>query len=235
MTLPTDFSIASAMAPAGATVSNAGSWPVDAINDLYRYWMAYSQTVWGRWQGHAQYCQGLGQPLYATTTTATGGGSTGGSLAAGTYHVGYTFVDSVGRETTMGFSETAFTISSGNIPDHGDAGMAGVGSVDERLPDASGRCIGTEVLYTTIPRSSYGYGNTYPIGTGIPLSAANTGTVPPPTVNHAAAPTRRNSPRPSATKGACKSAQPPTRRSRWRCRTTASCMRRPPMLIRASG
>ena len=72
MTLPTDFSIASAMAPAGATVSNAGSWPVDAINDLYRYWMAYSQTVWGRWQGHAQYCQGLGQPLYATATSANG-------------------------------------------------------------------------------------------------------------------------------------------------------------------
>ena len=47
MTLPTDLSVASAMAPAGSVVSGSGSWPVDAINDLYRYWMAYSQTDLG--------------------------------------------------------------------------------------------------------------------------------------------------------------------------------------------
>lgn len=46
MTLPNDLVITAAFAPAGSVVSNSGSWPVDAMNDLYRYWMAYSQTVW---------------------------------------------------------------------------------------------------------------------------------------------------------------------------------------------
>ena len=184
MSVPADFSIASAMAPAGATVSNAGSWPVDAINDIFRYWIAYSQSNWGLWQSHAQYCQGLGQPLYATATTATG---TGGSLAAGAYHVGYTFVDSVGRETTLGFSETTFTISSGNIPTMAmPAWPTWAQSMNVYLTQAGGAS-GTEVRYATIPRSAYGYGNTYPIGTGIPLSAANTGSVHPPAVNLAAA------------------------------------------------
>ena len=57
----------------------------------------------------------------------------------------------------------------------------------------AGGAAGTEVRYLTIPRSSYGYGNTYPIGTGIPLSAANAGTVLAAAVNLAAARCARNS------------------------------------------
>ena len=47
---------------------------------------------------------------------------------------------------------------------------------------------GVSLLYMTIPRSQYGYGNTYPIGAAIPLSAALSGTAAaPPTTNLAAA------------------------------------------------
>lgn len=55
-------------------------------------------------------------PTTQATATATGGGATGGSLAAGTYYLAYTWVDAFG-ETTIGTSESAqLTVSATNIP-----------------------------------------------------------------------------------------------------------------------
>ena len=57
-------------------------------------------------------------PTAAATVNVTGGGSTGGTLPAGTYYVYYTWVDGVtGIETDIGTSLSAqFTVASGNIP-----------------------------------------------------------------------------------------------------------------------
>jgi hypothetical protein len=56
-------------------------------------------------------------PTTALTMTATGGGSTGGSLPAGAYLASYTWVDGAG-ETLVGTSElaSAVTVAAGNIP-----------------------------------------------------------------------------------------------------------------------
>lgn len=188
MTLPTDCQVTTALSPSGPLIATAGSWPVDAMNDLFRYWMTYSQTVWGWWSGHAQYAQGLGQPLVSSNLSATGGGATGGSLAAGAYYATYTFVDTVGKETTIGFSRSGpVTIASGNIPSITmPSWPTWAASMRIYLTLANGAA-GTEVLYLTIPRTSFGYGNTYPIGSLIPLSAVNTGSVAAPLTNLAAA------------------------------------------------
>ncbi len=53
-------------------------------------------------------------PGSGPTVSATGGGSVGGLLAAGTYKLSYTYVNSQGESTPS--PETNFTISSGNIP-----------------------------------------------------------------------------------------------------------------------
>jgi len=64
------------------------------------------------WAGTNQ----IANPTTAATVNITGGGSTGGGLAAGTYRVKYTWVTSWG-ETTGGTSEsTTFTPAAGNIP-----------------------------------------------------------------------------------------------------------------------
>src|SRR4051794_24150491 len=58
----------------------------------------------------------LANPTTQATASATGGGSTGGLLAAGAYLVSYTFANGIG-ETTGGTSESAtLTVSSGNKP-----------------------------------------------------------------------------------------------------------------------
>ena len=58
----------------------------------------------------------VANPTTAATVVVTGGGSTGGILAAGDYRVKYTWVTTYG-ETTGGTSEsTVFTVVYGNIP-----------------------------------------------------------------------------------------------------------------------
>jgi hypothetical protein len=55
-------------------------------------------------------------PTVAATVAVTGGGSTGGTLAAGHYSVAYTWVTDSG-ESTIGASTSAdFTVTLGNIP-----------------------------------------------------------------------------------------------------------------------
>lgn len=58
----------------------------------------------------------LANPSTQATVAPTGGGTTGGSLAAGTYYASYTWLDALG-ETTVGTSESSqFTVSAGNKP-----------------------------------------------------------------------------------------------------------------------
>ncbi len=66
-----DHPVLVAAAPAGSVVGGAGAWPIDAVNDLFRFRMAYSQSYWPIWEGHAQYLQAFGQPLAPTTFTDT--------------------------------------------------------------------------------------------------------------------------------------------------------------------
>jgi hypothetical protein len=88
-------------------------------------------------------------PTTQATVTATGGGSSGGNLPAGTYRGGYTWYDGAG-ETTMGTSESAtFTISAGNIPQMTIPALpTGVCQANIYLTLAGGAA-GTETLYMT--------------------------------------------------------------------------------------
>jgi hypothetical protein len=59
----------------------------------------------------------LTEPNTQATVNATGGGSTGGSLGAGTYQVYYTLLNAAGLESTVGQSlSTTFTVATGNQP-----------------------------------------------------------------------------------------------------------------------
>ena len=184
-----DQSIGAASAPAGSNVGGAQSMPIDCMNEIFRFRMAYSQTNWSVWASHAQYLQAYGQPM-APTTFANSGGSTG-HLTAGSYKAYFTFVDSSLRETTVGLSQTgSLAISTGNTPTLAmPPWPAWAASLNIYLLPPGGPSI---LLYVNIPRSQYGPGNTYPVGAAIPLSAALTGSTSPPTTNQAAA----NSPPP---------------------------------------
>jgi hypothetical protein len=57
----------------------------------------------------------LSNPSIAPTVNATGGGTTGGNLTAGSYRLDYTWVGGVSGET-LSSVEAAFTIGAGNIP-----------------------------------------------------------------------------------------------------------------------
>jgi len=64
------------------------------------------------WAGSGQ----VANPTTQATVSVTGGGATGGNLAAGNYYVAYTWTTAYG-ETTAGTSESAqFTVATGNIP-----------------------------------------------------------------------------------------------------------------------
>ena len=100
---PTDWPVVTAFSPLASPVGGAGSWPIDAINDYARHAVAQSITYQSMWGSHSLYCQAYGQPL-AAVNIADGGA--GGSLAAGSYYLYYTFVDGSGRETTVGQSQS---------------------------------------------------------------------------------------------------------------------------------
>ena len=95
-----------AAAPAGSVVGRAASWPIDAVNDFSASGWPTRRRTGPSGPEHAQYCQAFGQPLFPAIITATGGSTTGGGLPAGNYYAYYTFVDSSGRETTVGFSQS---------------------------------------------------------------------------------------------------------------------------------
>lgn len=113
-------------------------------------------------------------PSTQATVAVTGGGTTGGSLAAGTYFVAYTFVDSVNAgETTVGTSEsTQFTVASGNKPRVTLPALPSFAASINIYLTAAGGASGSEVLYAT--------GVT---GTTYDLVAANGGSVTPPAAN----------------------------------------------------
>lgn len=54
-------------------------------------------------------------PTTTPTINVTGGGSSGGSLQAGSYYLKYTFFNAQG-ETTVSTESSQFTVSAGNIP-----------------------------------------------------------------------------------------------------------------------
>jgi hypothetical protein len=116
------------------------------------------------------------------TVNPTGGGTSGGSLAAGTYRVAYSWIDSLtGTETGIGSSESApFVVGLGNVPTLtlGYPTPNWTTSANIYLTPAGGAS-GSEVLYMT--------GVT---ATTINLMAANTGTVPYPTLSRLPSPQR---------------------------------------------
>jgi len=122
-----------------------------------------------------------GGPWVAATVVPTGGGSVGGSLAAGTYYVAYTWIDTLsGQETADnqpggygsagGASESAqFTVAAGNIPQVTLPALPAWASSANIYLTPAGGAKGSEVLYAT------GI-----MGTTVNLSVANTGTITPP-------------------------------------------------------
>lgn len=105
----------------------------------------------------------LANPTTQATISATGGGASGGALAAGTYYLTYTFSNGIG-ETTAGTSRSAqLTVSAGNIPRVTLPSLpTGASGMKVYLTAADGAS-GTEVLYyagatsTTLDLTSAGY------------------------------------------------------------------------------
>jgi hypothetical protein len=99
----------------------------------------------------------------APTVSATGGGTSGGSLAAGTYYIKVTETNGIGETTAC--PEVSVTIASGNIPQvtlaplqAGNAARnlyVGTASGGEILY-ASGISAGTFNLSASLPANSYG-------------------------------------------------------------------------------
>lgn len=58
----------------------------------------------------------VANPTVAATAVATGGGSTGGLLAAGTYKVAYTFVNTWGESTIGASASVNLVVGATNIP-----------------------------------------------------------------------------------------------------------------------
>lgn len=108
----------------------------------------------------------------APTLAATGGGASGGSLAAGTYFATYTLVDA-GGETVASAESSQMTVSATNVPRVTFPSLpAGAISRNLYLTPANGAS-GTEVLY-----ASGITGTTFDLSGAAPASA-----VTPPTAN----------------------------------------------------
>jgi hypothetical protein len=94
-------------------------------------------------------------PSTALQVTATGGGLTGGNLAAGTYFARYTWLDSNnGGETTASPESAAFTIAAGNIPQVTLSSLPQWASGANIYLTAANAASGTETLYARAVTSS---------------------------------------------------------------------------------
>ncbi|WP_422932050.1 hypothetical protein [Singulisphaera sp. PoT] len=115
-----------------------------------------------------------GNPTTAPTINVTGGGASGGSLAAGAYYAVYTETNGIG-ETTKSSESTQFTVAAGNIPQFTFPALQS-GNVDRKLYlTAVGGASGSEVLY-----ASGITGTTYNASAAAPTGAQ---VVAPPTTN----------------------------------------------------
>jgi len=114
-------------------------------------------------------------PTSAHTWTATGGGSSGGLLAAGTYYSVLTETNGIG-ETTAGPQSTQITVSAGNQPQITFATIQ-IGNTSRNiyLGAVNGPSGGPYRLYTSGITSS-----TYVLGSAAPF---NSFAVNPPTIN----------------------------------------------------
>jgi hypothetical protein len=120
----------------------------------------------------------------APTLSATGGGTTGGSLAAGTYYVKVTETNGIGETTTS--TEVSVTIAAGNIPQVAFAALQ-AGNTARNV--YVGTTSGAEVLYATgvtagtcnlsaaIPTNSYAVPVPTTNTTGLVSTNAATGVV----------------------------------------------------------
>jgi len=117
----------------------------------------------------------------APTVAATGGGAGGGSLAAGTYYIQYTFTgpfgESWGSASHAGATPVSFTISAGNIPRVTLPALP-TGATGIRIYlTAAGGAAGTETLYASgITTTTYDMSAAAPgtPGAAVPKSASQT-------------------------------------------------------------
>jgi len=90
----------------------------------------------------------LADPTSAPTVSATGGGASGGSLAAGTYLISYTLVTAYG-ETLRSSATSGIVVSSGNIPRVTFPALP-TGAVSRKLYiSTDGGGAGTQTLYAS--------------------------------------------------------------------------------------
>lgn len=131
------------------------------------------------WAGSGQ----VANPTTQATVAVTGGGSTGGLLAAGTYYVAYSWTTAHG-ETTRGTSESAqFTVAAGNIPRVTIPSLpAGAAAANIHLT-AAGGASGSSTLYATGVT-----GTTYDLSMPSQTRYFPTSSYPAPTVNKTAGP-----------------------------------------------
>jgi hypothetical protein len=126
---------------------------------------------------------------YTSPPTVTiNGGATAG-LPAGLFYAYYTFLDSSGNETTVGFSQSAsLRLKANDIPTLGMPPWPSWAASMNIYLSPPNSVPGPAMKYMTIPASQYGIGKLYPIGSPIPLNAAlpTSSLVSPPTTNMAA-------------------------------------------------
>lgn len=185
--MPSYFPFTAACSAAGAVVQPAGMWPIEAVNDFIRHWACYSTTQQGYWAGHGTYCANYGQPLHGATVSTTS--SPAGSIPAGSYSLYYTWVDSEGRETTVGLSYAAVTVSSGQSILLQQVGWPSWAAKLRVYLSPSGAAQGVApTSYAEFLGSTYygsGGGDQVPIGSNLTISSfPNSGS--PPTTNNAA-------------------------------------------------
>lgn len=90
----------------------------------------------------------LTSPSTQATVSVTGGGSTGGNLAAGAYLLSYTYLSPLG-ETKVNGRSNSFTVSAGNIP-RVTIGALPTGAVSANIYlTPPGGAAGSETLYAS--------------------------------------------------------------------------------------
>lgn len=115
---------------------------------------------------------GTSNPTVAPTATATGGGSTGGSLAAGTYFLKFTEVNGVG-ETTAAPESAQLTVAATNQPQVTFPALQTGNTARNLYVTPVNGSSGTEVLYAENITTT----------TFVMTAAAPTSTITPPTAN----------------------------------------------------